>query len=104
MQEYPLPCIVFDSWEASWQWMERIYRQNVHSFNLLYTPGKVYCFERKRQGTYRHARWTSGFAWYELSGNMITFSRADYISLTPEQIEKEFKKLKISQRQKSPHA
>jgi hypothetical protein len=103
-KQYPLPCTVFDSWEASWAWMEWIYRQKIHSFNLLYTPGKVYCFERKRQGTYRHARWTSGFAWYELSGNMITFSREDYISITPEQIEKEFKKLKITHRQKSPHA
>ena len=31
----------------------------------------------------------------ELSGNMITFSREDYKSLTAEQIEKEFKKLKM---------
>jgi diadenosine tetraphosphate (Ap4A) HIT family hydrolase len=100
-QEYPLPCQVFHSWQESWRWMERIYRQNTTSFNLLYTPGKIYCFERKRQGTYRHARWTSGFAWYELSGNIITFSREDYSNLTPGRIEKEFKKLKILQRQKT---
>ena len=103
-QEYPLPCIVFDSVEASWKWMERIYTQNSTSFNLLYTPGKIFCFERKRQGTYRHARWTSGFAWYELAGNIITFSREDYSALTPDRIEKEFKKLKIQQKQKNSDA
>jgi diadenosine tetraphosphate (Ap4A) HIT family hydrolase len=103
-QEYPSACSVFDSVQASWKWMERIYAQNTTSFNLLYAPGRVYCFERKRQGTYRHARWTSGFAWYELSGNIITFSREDYSALTPDRIEKEFKKLKILQRQKNQDA
>jgi hypothetical protein len=96
-KEYPLGCTVFDKWEDAWHWIERIYRQNTTSFNLLYTPGKVYGFERKRQGTYRHAPWTSGFAFYELSGNMITFSREDYTALTHDQIEKEFKKLKPTQ-------
>lgn len=100
-REFPLNCTVFNSWEASWRWMERIYRQNSTSFNLLYTPGKIHCFERKRQGTYRHARWTSGFAWYELSGNILTFSREDYSTLNPERIEKEFKKLKILQKLKN---
>jgi hypothetical protein len=100
-REYPLDCSVFDKQEDAWHWMERIYRQNTTSFNLLYTPGSVYCFERKRQGTYRQARWTSGFAFYELSGNIITFSREDYSSLTTDQIEKEFKKLKPAQRQKN---
>ena len=103
-QEFPLPCTVFDTVEESWDWMERIYTLNTTSFNLLYTPGKIYCFERKRQGTYRHAHWTSGFAWYELAGNLITFSREDYSALTPDRIEKEFKKLRIQPRQKNPDA
>ena len=102
--DYPLPCQVFSSIAESWQWMERIYTQNLNSFNLIYTSGKVYCFERKRQGTYRHAQWTSGFAWYELSGNMITFSREDFSALTPDRIEKEYKKLKILQKQKNQDA
>jgi diadenosine tetraphosphate (Ap4A) HIT family hydrolase len=101
-KEYPLECVVFDRWESAWQWMERIYNQDTTSYNLLYTPRKVYCFERRRQGTYRHAQWTSGFAFYELSGNMITFSREDYSALTSEQIEKEFKKLKPAQWHRNP--
>lgn len=99
--EFPITCTVFDSWQASWHWMERIYKHNTTSFNLLYSPGKIYCFERKRQGTYRHAHWTSGFAWYELSGNIITFSREDYSALTTDRIEKEYKKLKITQKPKN---
>lgn len=98
-KEYPLGCKAFDSFEESWQWMDYIYKQNTTSFNLLYTPGRVYGFERKRQGTYRHSPWTSGFAFYELSGNMITFSREDYTGLTIGMIEKEFKKLIPVQRQ-----
>ena len=103
-KEFPLACTVFDTSQAAWRWMKRIYDQNSTSFNLLYTPGRLYCFERKRQGTYRHARWTSGFAWYELSGNIITFSREDYSALTAERVEKEFKKLKIQHRQKNQDA
>ncbi len=98
-KEYPLPCQVFTSWQEAWQWLEPIYRQNITSFNLIYTPGKIYCFERKRQATYSQARWTSGFAFYELSGNIITFSREGYTQLTLEQVSKEFKKLKVKQRQ-----
>jgi len=97
MKDYALPCFVFNSWEDSWQWMEKIYRQNTTSFNLIYMPGKVYCFERKRQNTYRHARWTSGFAFYELSGNIITFSREGFSQLTQDQVGKEFKKLRVPQ-------
>jgi len=93
-KEYPLECMAFNNFEESWRWMERIYKQDTTSFNLLYTPGRLFGFERKRQSTYRHASWTSGFAFYELSGNMITFSREDFSGLTIDQIEKEFKKLK----------
>jgi hypothetical protein len=35
---------------------------------------------------------------------MITFSREDYSALTSDRIEKEFKKLRIIQRQKSQDA
>jgi len=93
--EYPVNCSVFTSPDDSWAWIDAIYRENIHAFNLLYTPGKIYCFKRKRQGTFRHARWTSGFAWFEMSGNLITFSKEDFNSLTREQIEKEYKTIRI---------
>lgn len=92
-ESYPLACRAFSTPEESWKWLDDIQQADRHSYNLLYAPGRVYAFERKRQGTYRHARWTSGFAWYEVSGGAITFSREAFESLTTEQLLKEYQKL-----------
>jgi hypothetical protein len=91
--EYPVQCEVFDSWEESWRWVETIHKKNTNAYNLLYLKNRIYCFERKKQGTYKHSRWTSGFAWYEVTGNIITFNKDDFTNLTTDQIEKEFKKI-----------
>jgi hypothetical protein len=95
-EPYPADCAVFDTPEASWSWIQQICAQDLFSYNLLYSPGRVYGFKRKRQGTYKHSRWTSGFAWYEMSGNLILYSRKDYAAITFERIEKEFRRLKSS--------
>ncbi len=92
-ETYPTACIAFDSLTDSWAYIQDIHLADTHSYNLLYTPEKIYCFERRRQGTYRHAEWTSGFAWFEVSGNLILFSQSDYLAITFEKIEKEFAKL-----------
>jgi len=92
-ETYPTSCIAFESLEDSWEWIENIHKQDLTSYNVLYTPRKIYGFERKRQGTYRHAPWTSGFAWYEVSGNLILFSQEYFNMITFEMIEKEFNKL-----------
>lgn len=92
-EPYPLACQVFTAAEEGWAWIDNIQRADRNSYNLLYTPGTMYAFERKRQGSYRHARWTSGFAWYEVSGGAITFCREDFNTLTEEMITKEYNKL-----------
>jgi hypothetical protein len=92
---YPAQCRVFDSCEIAWDWLDSIHRRNLNSYNLLYTPGRLYAFERRRQGTYKHSRWTSGFAWFEMSGNLITFSREDYLTISSEQIQREFLRLSV---------
>jgi len=94
-ETYPVVCTVFDSWEESWSWLETIHTKNTSAYNLLYGKNRIYCFERKKQGTYKHSRWTSGFAWYEVSGNIITFNREDFMNLTPDQVDKEFQKIAI---------
>lgn len=91
--EYPLPCHMFADWESAWRWIEDIHRHDQVSYNLIIMPGRIYGFERRRQGTYRHAAWTSGFAWFELAGNMLTFSRDDYLQFSPEMVTGEFKKI-----------
>ena len=94
-EPYPVDCMVFDSPQASWNWMQQICKEDMYSYNLLYTLGRVYGFKRKRQGAYKHSRWTSGFAWYEMSGNLIMFSRKDFSTITFERIEKEYRKLSV---------
>jgi hypothetical protein len=95
-EEYPLPCRVFDNWQSAWGWMEDIHRRDQTSYNLLINPGQIYGFERQRQGTYVHSKWTSGFAWFEVTGNMLTFSKDDFQNLSVEQVRREFEKIRIS--------
>lgn len=82
---YPVPCHVFDSARRSWGYIARLH-ESQQPYNLLYAPGRLYCFPRKPQGTYRQPSWTTGFTWYELSGGMITFNRNQYESLTASEI------------------
>jgi diadenosine tetraphosphate (Ap4A) HIT family hydrolase len=95
-ESYPTACAVFDAREDAWRWIAAIHEQDFTSYNILYTPEKIYCFERKRQGSYKHSSWTSGFAWFEVCGNLITFNREDYTTISFEQIEREFKKLHVN--------
>lgn len=92
---YPVPCKIFHNWQAAWAWMDSIHQRDKTSYNLLITPGKIYGFERRRQGTYRHASWTSGFAWFELTGNMLTFSKDSFLRLSAEQVRTEFEKIRV---------
>ncbi|MFZ6028009.1 MAG: hypothetical protein ACOYYS_09860 [Chloroflexota bacterium] len=94
-EAYPTACVVFDNWEESWRWIASIHERDVTSYNVLYTLGRIYCFERKRQGSYKHASWTSGFAWFEVCGNLITFNHEDFSTISFEKVELEFKKLHI---------
>ena len=65
------------------------------AYNLIYTPDKVYCFARRFQGQYEHAPWTSGFAWYECGGGMITLNDEHFRTLTSGMISKEFAKMRV---------
>jgi len=94
-KDYPAACKVFSSPDDSWSYINELHKKNI-AYNLLYVQGKVYCFPRKKQGTYEHSNWTSGFAWYEMSGCMITFNRKDYNMLDEEAISNEFAKLMIN--------
>ncbi|MET0051715.1 MAG: hypothetical protein ABW095_11625 [Candidatus Thiodiazotropha sp.] len=92
-EEYPLDCEVFDASDQAWKYIEALHAREI-SYNLLYQPGRLYCMPRKTQGSYEHAAWTQGFAWYELSGGMTTFSRSDFDTLDAQAIEEELGKLR----------
>ncbi len=93
-QKYPSRVERFDNAEAAWRYIETMHRGG-ESYNLLYLPGEIYCLPRRSQGSYLHAPWTGGFAWYEMCGGMVSFSHEDFSQLSSEVIEAEFAKLAL---------
>lgn len=85
-QRYPLTCEVFDSKESSWRFIDRLHQRN-ETYNLLYTPGRVYAMPRRKQGEFTLAPWSNGFSWYELCGGVITFNRQTFRELEATRFE-----------------
>jgi ATP adenylyltransferase/5',5'''-P-1,P-4-tetraphosphate phosphorylase II len=79
---------VCDSTDRAWSLIDRLHEQN-RAYNLLYTPGRVYCLPRKKQGEFALAEWSNGFSWYELCGGMITYNREAFASLSEARITRE---------------
>jgi ATP adenylyltransferase/5',5'''-P-1,P-4-tetraphosphate phosphorylase II len=80
---------VFTSFAESKKYIEKLHEKNT-AYNLLYTPGCLYCFPRKMQGEYQHASWTPGFSWYELCGGILTANHDSFKVITSTDIENEF--------------
>jgi diadenosine tetraphosphate (Ap4A) HIT family hydrolase len=92
--DYPVPCEVYTSVTQAWERLDELHRSEI-SFNLIYLPGRLYCLPRRSQGSYKHAPWTNGFAWYELAGGITTFSRSDFETLDATAIRDEMAKLRL---------
>jgi hypothetical protein len=71
---YPTTCRVFDDARVSWGYLTRLHEVEV-TYNLVYRPGRVYCFPRRHQGSHPEPAWTSGLAFYELAGGFTSFDR-----------------------------
>lgn len=93
-KDYPIQCNVFESQQQAWHFIDQLHQQQI-SYNLIYLPGKVYCIPRKHQGTYPDAAWSSGFAWYEVSGGFTTFNHTQFMALDCRQLEQELSLLKL---------
>ncbi|MCU7940061.1 MAG: HIT domain-containing protein [gamma proteobacterium symbiont of Bathyaustriella thionipta] len=93
-KSYPIECKVFHSIELAWDFIQQLHTQQI-SYNLIYLPGIVYCLPRKHQGTYDDASWSSGFAWYEVSGGFTTFNHTQFMNLDCQQLEDELSLLRI---------
>ncbi len=89
---YPLAVECFLSITDAWPQIDS-YQQSNNSFNLFIRPDKTYLVKRKKQGQYQHSQWTSGFAWSEIMGNIMTTNLQDYERLTAVDIEQELKLL-----------
>jgi diadenosine tetraphosphate (Ap4A) HIT family hydrolase len=93
-KEYPVGCCQFASFGESWTFISGLHRQEV-SYNLVVEPGRLYCLPRRRQGSYTHAAWNIGFAWYEMAGGIAAVRRDVYKSLSVEQITQEMELLEL---------
>ncbi len=91
---YPIVCHVFQSIESAWEFIEQLHLKDI-SYNLIYLPNKVYCLPRKHQGTYQDASWSSGFAWYEVSGGFTSFNHTQFMDLDGQQLEEELSLLNL---------
>jgi len=69
---YPADCHVFDSAIDAWLHIESLHQANT-AYNLIYTPGRLFCLPRRFLGTH---------AWYEMAGGITAFSRDDFESRT----------------------
>ncbi len=79
---YPTLCEIFYSAGNAWKYIHKLHRME-QPYNLLYGKNCMYVFPRLKQGTYNQPEWTSGFAWHEMAGGMITFNRDSYLNLEP---------------------
>lgn len=84
-KDHPLPVAVFTDSAAAWRHIHRLQQTN-RPFNAVYAPGRLYVIERAFQGYHQVPAWTTGFAWYELSGGIITVDEPAYKSLGDDQI------------------
>lgn len=91
---YPTRCARFDTPAAAWSFLSELHEKNT-PYNLLYSKGHLYIFPRKKQGCYSQPDWTSGFAWHEMAGGMITFNRESYAGINQASIEHELSKLVV---------
>jgi hypothetical protein len=93
-EPYPTRLERFDNVEAAWRYIETMHGSG-DSYNLLYLPGEIYCLPRRIQGSYQHSPWTGGFAWYEMCGGIVSFSKEDFLHLSESMIEAEFARLTL---------
>ena len=91
---YPTHCAAFDSAAAAWIYLSELHKKNT-PYNLLYSKGRLYIFPRQKQGCYQQPDWTSGFAWLEMAGGMITFNRVSYLNLDQVTITQELARLAL---------
>jgi hypothetical protein len=94
-EEYPVSCHGFNSPAEAWQQISGLHDSGT-SYNLIYLPGRVYCLPRKKQGSYGHAKWVGGIAWYELAGGFTLFFREDFERLDKGDLESELSRVSLS--------
>lgn len=92
---YPANCLRFEDLLEAWAAIDRLHVRAV-PYNLLYLPGCMYLLARRPQGSYAQPDWSTGHAWYEMAGGVVTFSRDAYERLQAEAIETELRRVTLT--------
>jgi len=100
-EDYPAACAAFGERDEAWRCIRGLHEREV-PYNLLYQPGRLYVFPRRKQGTYSQPAWTSGFTWHELAGGMIAFNRQDYEALNGDSIQEALRNASVDGEATSP--
>ncbi len=74
---YPVPCHTFTDPLDAWFFIDHL-QQARQPYNLIYTPGQLYCLPRQLQGNHPQPAWSPGYAWYEMAGGMTAYNRSDF--------------------------
>ncbi len=94
-EKFPLVNHWFNSVGDAWEFVESLHRDE-QPYHLIYRDQEILCIVRQRQDDYKHADWTSGYAWYEACGGLSTYTLDDFDQLTQDQLKQELLKLKIT--------
>jgi len=94
-QAYPSHCYRFDDPKQAWRAIQALHQQQ-QSYNFVCLAEGFYLLPRRLQGSYSHDNWTAGFAWAEMSGAFTIFDKRHFEQLGTEEIEGEFKKLRLT--------
>jgi hypothetical protein len=78
-EPYPTDCHAFASALDAWFFLESLHLADM-AYNLIYTPGLLYCLPR---------RFLGGHAWYEMAGGVTAFNRDDFVALEAKHIADE---------------
>jgi hypothetical protein len=92
---YPAHCLGFDDPLAAWAAIDRLHARSL-PYNLLYLSGRIYLLARQPQGSYARPAWSTGHAWYEMAGGVVTFSREHFDRLEAEAIETELRRVTLT--------
>ncbi len=86
-QSYPVDCRVLDHCDRAWDAIDALQRRD-QTFNLIYTPGRLYCLPRRHQVDCAAPDWYGGLAWYELAGGCVCFDAERFQRLEADEIRR----------------
>jgi hypothetical protein len=93
--DYPAGCHRFDSVRDAWSFINGLHQRET-SYNLLALQGSLYCFPRRRQGSYYPEDWSGSLAWYEMAGGFASFDEQEFRGLEAETLTRALQEVALT--------